>query len=59
MPIAKNKSKKNHTHPEVSLTDAEMAVLIREGEKEPFYPLGTFDEFRNKIMLEWEKKYDK
>jgi Txe/YoeB family toxin of Txe-Axe toxin-antitoxin module len=37
------------------LSQSEFIALIKEGEKGPFKPLGTFEEFKKDVLATWKK----
>jgi Txe/YoeB family toxin of Txe-Axe toxin-antitoxin module len=41
------------------MSQEEFVDLIKEAEKGPFKPLGSFDEFKNDVLNAWKRKYGK
>ncbi len=59
MRSSKVKVKRNLAIPGEPLSQQEFESLIKEAEKGPFKPLGSFDEFKIDILSAWRKKYGK
>lgn len=59
MRSSKIKNKRNLAIPGEPMSQEEFVALIKEAEKGPFKPLGTFEEFKNDVLTAWEKKYGK
>ncbi len=53
------KIKRNLAIPGEAMSQEEFVDLIKEAEKGPFKPLGSFDEFKNDILSAWKRKYGK
>jgi len=56
---SKIKSKRNLAIPGEPMSQEEFVALIKEAEKGPFKSLGSFDEFKTRIVSKWKKKYGK
>lgn len=57
------KSKTNlkaHVSPLIdSSSKEEFIASVREAEKGPFYELGTFEDFKKKVLSKWNEKHEK
>jgi len=59
MRSSKVKIKRNLAIPGNPMSQEEFVDLIKEAEKGPFKPLGSFDEFKNDVLNAWKRKYGK
>jgi hypothetical protein len=59
MRSSKVKIKRNLAIPGEPMSQDEFMSLIKEAEKGPFKPLGSFDEFKSDVLSAWKKKYEK
>jgi Txe/YoeB family toxin of Txe-Axe toxin-antitoxin module len=48
-------TKRKATRQGVPLSQVEFIALIKEAEKGPFKPLGTFEEFKKDVLSTWKK----
>jgi Txe/YoeB family toxin of Txe-Axe toxin-antitoxin module len=56
---SKLKTKRNLAIPGEPISQEEFVALIKEAEKGPFYELGSFEDFKKRILGKWKKKYGK
>jgi hypothetical protein len=56
---SKTKLKRNLAIPGEPMPKEEFIALIKEAEKGPFHELGSFDDFKNRILSEWRKEHGK
>lgn len=59
MRSSKIKSRRNLAIPGEPMSQEEFELLIKDAEKGPFKPLGSFEEFKNDILAAWKRKYEK
>lgn len=59
MRSSKVKTKRNLAIPGEPMAQEEFAALIKQAEKGPFKPLGSFDEFKSDVLSTWKKMYGK
>jgi Txe/YoeB family toxin of Txe-Axe toxin-antitoxin module len=59
MRSSKVKIKRNLAIPGEPMSQEEFVDLIKEAEKGPFKPLGSFDEFKNDVLNAWKRKCGK
>ena len=59
MRTPKTKIKRNLAIPGEPMSQEEFVDLIKEAEKGPSRPLGSFDEFKNDVLSAWKRKYGK